>query len=323
MKRIMATIKRIVARIELFWNNNTYLPLGLIAIAAGAVIWTKFHPQSPGFSITLLALAAGIISVRPKMHLIEKTAWVIILAGFTYQEVKAIKQNDIDNKAIRDSQNTAFGSIVDDLKTSIKNSKDQYNQTVDHVDKVSDHVDGVATTTQQVASTTDRNLKTSKEIWSATTGGDSFPVVIALPYPGPEQDFTVSVDGKYALRDIQIQIVDTDAMNNGLRTLTRQPTPSEVYSFGRRDFPIGDLSVKQTRVILYAQTTFPIKSHYQIFSSALNGSWLEELRITRLDNGEIVSATRVFANGWENDHPVFVKVDEHYPRNTDGSVNWN
>jgi hypothetical protein len=173
-------MKRVLARIDSFWGTNPYLALLLIVALAGPAVWTRLHPQSPGFSIGFLALAAGIMSLRPKMHFLEKVAWVILMVTFTYQEVKAIKQNDLNNEAIRDSQNAAFGAIVDDLKISIKNSKEQYTRTLDHVDRASDHLDGVATTTQKIADLARINLED-------VTGGDSFAYVYPTEMLGSNQ----------------------------------------------------------------------------------------------------------------------------------------
>jgi hypothetical protein len=156
-------MRRFIARVELFWNKNPYLAFGLLIAGAGAAIWTHLHPQSPGYAIGLLALAAGIMSVRPQMQFLEKLAWVAILVTFTYQEMKAIKQNDIENKAVRTSENDAFGHIVSDLKISIQNSKEQYSQTVQHVDSV-------AATMQRVADLAKINLEN-------VTGGNSYAYV--------------------------------------------------------------------------------------------------------------------------------------------------
>jgi hypothetical protein len=261
MQRIIRIVKWQIARFERFWNNNPYLAMVLIAIAAGAAIWTKLNPQSPGFSITLLALGAGIISVRPNMHLIEKFAWVIVLATFTYQEVKAIKQNDLNNQAIRTSQNAAFGVIVDDLKTSIKNSKDQYKQTIDRVNRVSDHVDGAAKKTQQVAEIARTNLLT-------ITGGDSYAFVYPDAIAGSDQQLLkIHNPGDQPLTDVRVTVGEivveraADDCDDGLQ--------------GHDVIQIGTLAPHEGRIIQGAVFVPHLRpdgtARYQLWITAQNG----------------------------------------------------
>jgi hypothetical protein len=64
------------------WNDNWFIAWALPISGMGFVLWASFWPRSPGISIGLLALAAGIMSIRPKMHPAEKTAWAAILIAF-------------------------------------------------------------------------------------------------------------------------------------------------------------------------------------------------------------------------------------------------
>lgn len=138
---------------ESCWNRNRTVAWVLVLLGIGLVVWSGFVPQSPGVSIGLLAGAAGIMSVRPKMHPAEKFAWVAVLVAFTILEISAIGRADKATEATRGAQNLAFKTIAEGLKTSIEQGKSQYGSTIDHVN-------GVLTKTTQVADLSRKNLTT-------------------------------------------------------------------------------------------------------------------------------------------------------------------
>jgi hypothetical protein len=148
---------------EQCWNRNGVVAGVLLVAGIGFALWAAMCPQSPGISIGLLAAAAGIMSVRPKMQLAEKLSWVVILVTLTVLEVLAIGRNDKATEAIRDAQNLAFKGIADGLNESMTASKGQYKSTIEHVD-------GVLKTTQAVSSLARENLEN-------LTGGDSYAFV--------------------------------------------------------------------------------------------------------------------------------------------------
>lgn len=123
-------------RIEEIWNESRSVAVLLILSGLALVSWTFFQPQSPGVSIGLLALVAGIMSIRPNMHPVEKLTWVFILIAFTILEVRSIKRSDEENKTIRDAQNARFSEIAQGLKDSIEIGKTQYQDTLGHVNSV-------------------------------------------------------------------------------------------------------------------------------------------------------------------------------------------
>jgi len=76
----------------------------MVALVAWATIW----PKSPGVSIGLLALAAAIMSIRPKMHHPEKAIWLLCLVAFTILEVAAIGRADHEHLEDRKAQDQLF-----------------------------------------------------------------------------------------------------------------------------------------------------------------------------------------------------------------------
>jgi hypothetical protein len=118
--------------LEHHWNHNRVVAWVLVLAAIGLALWAKFWPQSPGVSIGLLALVAGIMSIRPDMHPAEKFAWVVVLVAFTILEVLAIGRSDKDSKDARDSQNQEFQAIAGGLKTEDDGLKKAIEQTTAH-----------------------------------------------------------------------------------------------------------------------------------------------------------------------------------------------
>jgi hypothetical protein len=117
--------------VENFWNKNQALAWILAILGLGGSLWAALNPQSPGVSIGLLALSAGIMSIRPQMHTAEKTAWMLTLIAFTVLEVRAIKRSDHENIVKQVEQNDKFQGIAEGLNTAITISREQFKNTMD------------------------------------------------------------------------------------------------------------------------------------------------------------------------------------------------
>jgi hypothetical protein len=193
-----------IARI--WWDRSRSLSWGLPLSGVCGVLITMLWPQSPGVSIGLLALAAGVMSVRPKMPFREKLIWVLVLIAFTVLEVRSIKRNDQEAREYRDSQNRAFNEIANDLKASIASSAGQYRSTIEHVD-------GVLTQTETI----DALARTSLE---NITGGDSYIAMIPdVAYSGDEITFSVINRGKSMLAGATVLITSQGVFWPGVRPL--------------------------------------------------------------------------------------------------------
>lgn len=191
--------------VEFFWNKNRALAWILVLLGMGLALWTGVCPQSPGVSIGLLAGAAGIMSVRPKMHPVEKLAWVVVLVSFTILEVLAIGRADKAAEATRAAQTAAFSAIAEGLKTSIEQSKTQYGSTIEHVN-------GVLRTTQSVASIARENLMME-------SGYGSYPCVVPQLASGPAVPLYVFNRGMSNLTGVELKILTIKEIANGGRYL--------------------------------------------------------------------------------------------------------
>lgn len=166
----IAGMNNLWSKVERIWNENRSLAWVLALCVAGLALWAIFKPQSPGVSIGLLALAAGIMSVRPKMHTAEKMTWVVFLIVFAILEIHAINKSDEYNRTTREQQNSQFAEIARGLQQSIITSKQQYESTIGQVQ-------GVLQTTESVASLARDNLNN-------VTGGHSYAYLVPEPVEG-------------------------------------------------------------------------------------------------------------------------------------------
>jgi hypothetical protein len=77
--------------------------VGFVLCGFGLAVWATLKPQSPGVSIGLLGLVAGIMGVNSKMRPAEQLTWVVVLIVFAIIEVAAIGGSDNENRTVRKS----------------------------------------------------------------------------------------------------------------------------------------------------------------------------------------------------------------------------
>ena len=164
------TVADLAPQIEKFWKNSRLLACMLVLAAMGLALFATYYPRSPGWSIGMLALVAGIMSLRPEMHIFEKVSWIVLLIIFAILEVNAINRSDNDNKDVRDKQNQSFQAIVNELKNSTATSQNNYTNTIGHVDEVLQQ-------TKEISDQTRKNLL-------AITGGNSYAYITPQSYEG-------------------------------------------------------------------------------------------------------------------------------------------
>jgi hypothetical protein len=138
-------------RIERIWDSRaTALVLG--AIGAGCAVWANIWLPLPGVSVAILGAMAAVMSLRPKMRMLEKAAWMVLISAMLGAEIHSIRRdrstNDAKQSKIRDAENQKFDAIARGLKNAIELSKGQYSSTVSHVDSVLQTTQGVAATAQ-------------------------------------------------------------------------------------------------------------------------------------------------------------------------------
>ena len=115
-------------KLEVFWDDNPPFALWLVFLLSGFAVWAHHH-SIPGVSIGLLALMAGIVSLRPRMHFAEKVAWVLLFAVFTAFEVLVLTKTDIAATA----EKKELTGKLESIKSSIDTTLSQINVIKDGV----------------------------------------------------------------------------------------------------------------------------------------------------------------------------------------------
>ncbi len=199
-------VRKFWTYVERFWDSNRYVACLLALSGVGIAVWAAYSPRSPGVSIGLLALAAGIMSVRPKMHPAEKFTWVAVLVVLACLEVRAIGRSDKANQQNQANQNQEFKNIADGLKTALTSGNLQYQSTISHVNAVLDQ-------TKVVNELAERSLDN-------ITGGDSYLTLLPdMAYAGDDISLSVVNRGRNVLAGASLLITTSGVWTAGMRPM--------------------------------------------------------------------------------------------------------
>jgi hypothetical protein len=154
------------------------------------------------------------------------------------------------------------------------------------------------------------------EAANIVTGGDSFCWMQLSMSDGPDrpaQPVFVHI-GQYPLYDVTARIVDVDA-------IMKAPSLSGSVDFGIT-LSIGNMTpgfamITGTRLPQTSGSTL----NYNVFFVARNGSWTQLIRMRRIEGGW-VTATKV-VSGMDHPKEVIREVNNGFPLNADGDVNWD
>lgn len=255
--------------IKKFWNSWAVGASLWLIFSCITIDWFYREPW-PGYAIGVLAVVAGIMSVR-EIKTLGRILWVFLLVCLLITEFRAIDKDHADNAAemqkqrgeqdkkfaeVLAAQNGDFLATAKGLEQSYSQSQDQFGATMSGITSEIDTI----------------------------TGGKSY---VFLSY-APGQNFLFFIHhGDYPLSSTTARIVDIDDMARHMSGTTLEvqeitkghvrevPIPAELYS-GISQF---DNRMKD-------------QLNWNIFFTARNGDWTEELRLRRGGNGW-VKAIRV------------------------------
>lgn len=286
-----------------FWNTSRGLAWLLSLCGISVAIWTAFRPQSPGIAIGLLALAAGIMSVRPQMHTAEKFAWVAVLIALAVLEVKAIGRADQQANTERNHQNEEFQHMADGLTQSLKLSEREYASTIAHVDTA-------ASRAQAATETANRAVVN-------ITGGDSYAYVYPDYIDGQDPRVPVNLKihnaGKYMLTGLQIKIGKVERGSYDPLTVLSTGI-DQLVMVNYRFVYVGTIAPQEGEIIpnygfvpdLNADGT----AYYHMYINAQNRGVQEELYLRRSRNGRSLAymfTVHTFADGAHRTTDVLIK----------------
>jgi hypothetical protein len=115
---IALVVRGYLPEIKAIWRRR-WPGYSLVALCAAWLIW-RWISGSPGYAITGMAVAAGVMALCPEMDGWERSLWFVLLVLLAAAEIKAIN-ND------RQKQNKDFGTIVQGFANTINGLQESLN----------------------------------------------------------------------------------------------------------------------------------------------------------------------------------------------------
>ncbi|SRR5260370_36505472 len=262
-------------------------------VQLGAVAWAVVswrHLPVPGYAIGVLAVLAAVMSVHIEVGMSwwQKAFWMLLMVVFLFLEFRAIDKDRADytaaEKARRDEEHKQFQGIADGISATIANSDRQFAEAMSGI----------------------------KQNVNTITGGKSF-CYLTFAENGTLPTFIHS--GNYPLTGVSVRIVDMQKWN---QMIARNPHPS-LQEFRSADtyVELGDLPVHTALQRGTIQLAGQTQSSFNIFYSARNGFWTQELRLQLVD-GKWLTATRVtrteIGSKRKTPEKLFERIDKDFPR---------
>jgi hypothetical protein len=106
----------------------------LVVIAVAFAVWWYFRVPPPGYSVTAMGVAAGIMALRAEISGREKWLWTLILFAFALVEIRAISHDrtvhDKEQAATRAREAQNFSDIGQGIQQSIQGSQRHFDATM-------------------------------------------------------------------------------------------------------------------------------------------------------------------------------------------------
>lgn len=141
------------------------------------------------------------------------------------------------------------------------------------------------------------------------TGGDSFCFVVVM---ADNTSWYLIHNGEHHLQQLNVRICDIDSSFDVLNW--QEAANTNVF--------IGDL-LKGGIVKCLAQPLTGVHRRFNIFYTASNGEFIQELRLKRVEHDRWVHATRVFRqNSGGSTELLYEKADPEFPLEANGTVGY-
>jgi hypothetical protein len=247
------------------------------------------HLLAPGYAVTILGVAAVVMTVRADHFTkIEKMMWILVAIACCVVEINAIRHDrEVAAKELADArakEEDNFRKIGEGITNAIRESDNNFAQTMSRSDRI---ITGVGD-----------SLK-------AQTGGDSFAFVtltgphaanftfnkIAHP-DAPWMLVWITSHGKYPLRDVNVVLNDDERKIAALAVYNKHPDGDfgRVAEFGFTRYHYPYLRAVSPEVPNGDAETLgaydiPHESRKKLWInfSSYNGSWNEVLHLGLID----------------------------------------
>jgi cell division protein FtsB len=177
--------------------------------------------------------------------------------------------------------------------------------------------------TEEISKVNAKLAEQAHHIADAVTGGDSF-CYFSIAASGDQLPFVMLVhEGDHPLFQVQARIVDLDKFSQ--RKSQNYSTLSDAFS--DKDL-VGKMlrfeeldpgrSVTLGSVLRVTGET----ARFNIFFSARSGTFTQSLRLRRVGRAWVYATKVTRRNSANARTTIFEKIDERYPRNSEGEVDW-
>jgi|HubBroStandDraft_6_1064221.scaffolds.fasta_scaffold02317_15 hypothetical protein len=167
--------------------RHPWLGYSFITVGVFVVIRWECSVPSTGYALLAMAVAAGVMAVRPEMQGAEKWLWLAVLLAFASVEVRATRREHANQEAFQNQLQQNFTNIGDGITASISESDRNFKETIDR----------------------------QNELLGNITGADTFCVVEAV-LVGDNFLLTAIAVGPNPLRDVMVDQVDLDLQRAAL-----------------------------------------------------------------------------------------------------------
>jgi hypothetical protein len=246
------------------WHKKPLSIFLLYVFGAWLCLW-NLHIPDVGYAVGVLAVAAAVMSFMGEMGGAEKIAWLLVLFGFLFVEIFAIKTSNqahlSELRAAQYEQAEHFEKIGKDIKGSVEKSDKHFGETLDKENDVLDDI----------------------------VGGKTFCVVEVLPFSSKFELAAMAV-GPNPLRNVLVDEIDSDM---------------KAHMFGTPEWSFDTIQTMTahytipfvTSLSAYLMGSIPMKSgdtrSFALNFFSTNGTWREELLLRRLSSGAWLQAFKV------------------------------
>ncbi len=296
--------------------------------------WLLRHPASLVLLGSLLGAGASVWGVLLQEN--EKRADKVQVSE---KEKEVANQNADFERELRsraDAQLLLQRELAD---KSDENSKSQ-SKLREKSDKIAEaqvqlrkKSDEIASLNKEIAEAQVKLREKSDEIVSTVTGGNSYcRVILSKPIGNLEAEIILFNVGRFPVYDVIVYIADSIAAK---KTLDRKKTFDQMMgkkeqlaantfsdylnalSSAIKTISIGTLASEGGQLIGELKLPYPEKASYTIHIIARNGTVVQQIEFLRV-NGNWETASRIYFN----DKLIKEEVDNRFPRNAIGQVEW-
>lgn len=169
---------------EQVWEHKR---VGFVLVLAGAVLsaYWLFRIPAPGYSVTVMGVAAALMAARTKATGYEKAGWMLLMFALLFVELRAIRKDRLGSEAkqaqAEKDLKQNFSDIGEGIKVSIAESDRNFAATMGKTNQVLENI----------------------------TGGDSFAYVSPQNFSGDRFAGVVWNNGEQALSGLTLTIAHT------------------------------------------------------------------------------------------------------------------